>query len=109
MSMSDVDDVKMETVLEEIRNSKSVMTFYRTHKDECKFLHSGLGETDYGTALILLSRHIQVFDFWKLAIVNTEIYREANGMEGFNFTPKALEYMEWKKNNYNQTRQNDIL
>jgi hypothetical protein len=95
--------------LHEIRDSVSVITFYRTKTHECKVLHSGLGKEDLATALVLFGRHISLFDFFKLAIINTEKYREGDGKEGLTFTPKILEYIEWKKNNFNQIRQNDIL
>ena len=36
MSILEVDDVQMETVLEEIKNSNSVITFYQTLKNEYK-------------------------------------------------------------------------
>lgn len=109
MSITEVDDVTMETVLQQIKNAASVMTFYRTKNHECKFLYTGLGEEDFTTALILLSRHVAVFDFFKLAIINTELYRKGDGQEGLEFTPKALEYIEWKRNNFNQPRKNDII
>lgn len=109
ISILEVDTEKMEPVLEDIRNSKSVLTFYMTIKNECKFFHTGLGEIDLATVLILLGRHIALFDFFKLAIINTEKFREGDGMEGFNFTPKVLEYIEWKRNNFNQIRKNDLI
>ena len=109
MSIIEADDVKMETVLQDIKNSVSFMGFNRTKNNLCQFYHSGLGEEDFTTALILLSRHIGLFDFFKLAIINTEMYRKEDGKAGVDFTPKALEYIEWKRNNFNQARINDII
>lgn len=94
----------LNTVLNEIKNAESVMTVYRTKKQEYKIYHTGLAEDNFTTLLILLSRHIGIFDFLKLAIIITELYRKDDGLEGFEFTPKALEIIEWKKNNYNQQK-----
>lgn len=102
-------DVNRETLLEELKESPTFLAVYTDKKGVSKICHSGLAEDLFGTLLVLLARHIGLFDFFKLLIVNTEKYRIDEGLEGFNFTPKALEYIEWKKNNFNQPKIDDII
>ena len=107
--LSEVDDTTIETVLNEIKNSQSVMAFIRTKAGELKFLHTGLGKNDYTTLLLFLGRHLGLLNLVKLCVKHAELYNESEGKQGFNFTGKALEYLEWKKNNFNQIKTNDIL
>lgn len=50
-----------------------------------------------------------LFEFFKLLVENIERYKIGLGLEGFNFTPVAVEYIEWKKNNLTQSKLNEIL
>ena len=109
ISISEVIGDNIETVLDDIRYSKSVMAFLRTKNGDTKFLHTGLGEKDYATMLLMLCRHLGFFTFVKLAVRHAELYNKQEGLDGFKFTGKALEYLEWKRNNFNQIRTTNIL
>ncbi|WP_462252718.1 hypothetical protein [Ferruginibacter sp.] len=109
MSIIEMDDIHKETLLQELKNAPTFFTVYTDKQKVSKIHHSGLTEDLFGTLLVMLSRHIGFFDFMKLLILNTELYRKDGGVEGFNFTPKALEYIEWKKRNFNQSKTNDLL
>lgn len=108
IAISEVIDDAIDNVLTEMKSSQSVMAFFRTKTGECKFLHTGLGEKDYATALLMLCRHLGLFNFVKLAVKHAELYNSGENNDGFKFTGKALEYLEWKRNNFNQIRTTNI-
>lgn len=105
----DINDDKIENVLNDIKESQSVMAFYRSKKGDCKILHTGLSIKDYATALVMMTRNLGLLNFLKLACKHADLYNNNTDNQGFNFTNKVLEYLEWKKNNFNQKNTKIIL
>ena len=109
ISLVDINDDKIENVLNDIKESQSVLAFFRSKKGECKFLHTGLGKKDYATIIVMITRHLGLLNFLKLACKHADLYINCTDNQGINFNNKALEYLEWKKNNFNQIKTNIIL
>lgn len=89
--------VKLEKVFDKIRESKNVLVFLGTEvKQEFKLLYSGFGEEEFLMMSILLFRHIELFNFFKLLILDVEKNRQVP-CEEHDFTYKALEYIRLNK------------
>ena len=109
ISLFDINDDKIENVLNDIKESQSVLAFFRTKKGECKFLHTGLGVKDYATMIVMITRHLGLLNLLKLACKHADLYNNNTDNQGFNYNNKVHEYLEWKKNNFNQIKTNLIL
>ena len=102
-------DTDGESFFAELKNNPTFLAVYTDKKNVSKVCHSGFNTDLFGTLLVLLSSHSGLFEFFKLLVENIERYKIGDGMEGFNFTPVAVEYIEWKKNNLNQSKINEII
>ena len=90
-------EVKLDAVFDLIRSAKNVIVFFRNEiKQEFRFLYSGLGEEEFLTMSILMLRNIEVFNFFKLLIIDIEKNR-AIPCEEHDFTYRALEYIKLNK------------
>ena len=59
--------VKLEKVFDLIREAKNVIVFFRNEaKQEFRLLYSGFGEEEFLMMSILLSRNVEVRNFFKL-------------------------------------------
>jgi len=97
MKISTADDfVKMERVFDLMREAKNIITFLRDEKGEFRFLYSDLGGDEFLMMAILMNRHIEVFNFIKLVVLDIEKNRQVP-CEEHDFTYKALEYIQLKK------------
>lgn len=72
------------------------MTFIKTSPSDYQFYFSGFGEDELAMLLILMGRNTQVFDFFKAAVVNTELYR-IDELEGFKYYCGTLDYIKRQK------------
>lgn len=89
--------VKLEKVFDLIREAKNVMVFFRNEvKQEFRLLYSGLGEEEFLMMSILILRNIEVFNFFKILIIDIEKNR-AIPCEEHDFTYRALEYIKMGK------------
>ena len=71
----DTDDTNFEEVLTEMRQAKTVMTFYCMPDGSNHFLFTGFGVNEFSMLMHLFDTRPQVFDFFKAAVVNTQLYR----------------------------------
>lgn len=90
-----VNDVELEwhsreSVLDQLRESKVVMTFFQAADKTFKFLFSGFGEDEFAMLLIILDSHPQLYEFFKAAVVNTELYR-IDELQGFRYSQAMIE------------------
>ncbi len=89
-------DIKLEKVFDLMRNAKNVITFMRDEAGEFRFLYTEFGEEEFLTLAILMNRHIEVHDFFKLVMLDIENYRKAPDHDD-QFTYKVLEYIKIKQ------------
>ena len=87
------DRQSMESVLNQIRESKIVMTFFQAADNTFKFLFSGFGEDEFAMLLVILDSHPQLYEFFKSSVVNTETYR-IDELQGFNYTKSLVEHFK---------------
>ena len=87
------DRQSMESILNQIRESKIVMTFFQAADKTFKFLFSGFDEDEFAMLLIILDSHPQLYEFFKSAVVNTELYR-INELQGFDYTDSLTQYIK---------------
>ena len=92
----EADETKTELVIEKIKSAKAFMTFIKCSPTEYQFYFSAFGEEELAMLLIIMDQQTPVFDFFKAAVVNTELYR-LNELEGFNYTASLLEYIKKSK------------
>lgn len=97
MRMTKVENlIKLEEVFKLIKQAKNVMAFFRDEKGEFRFLYTDIGEDEFLMMSILMHRHIEVYNFFKLAIIDIEKNRQIP-CEEHDFTYKALEYIKLGK------------
>ena len=90
-------EVKLDAVFDLIRNAKNVIVFFRNEiKQEFRLLYSDFGEEEFLMMSILLLRNIEVFNFFKLVIIDIEKNR-AIPCEEQDFSYRALEYIKLNK------------
>lgn len=98
MSISKVETlIQLEKVFDLIRKAKNVITFFRDEQGEFRFLYTDLDEEEFLMLTILMNRHIEVFEFFKTAILDIENYRNNPPEHDDHFTYKALEYIKMRK------------
>lgn len=97
MRISKVENlVQLERVFDLLREARNIVTFLRDDKGEFRFLYSDFGEDEYLMMSILMLRHIEVYNFFKLAVIDIEKNRQIP-CEEHDFTYKALEYIKLGK------------
>lgn len=92
----EVDIEKSTLVYEKMKSAQAVMTFIKSSPTDYQFYFSGFGENEFAMLLILMGRNSQVHDFFKAAVVNTELYKN-DELEGFDYSYSAIEYMKENK------------
>jgi len=86
------DTIQFESVIDEIRKARNILLLMRDERGEHRFIYSELGEVELLMTIILMYRHIEVFNFFKLVILDIEKGRESP--ETCNdFSYKVLEYV----------------
>lgn len=97
MTISKIETlIQLDRVFDLIRKASNVITFFRDEKGEFRFLYTDLGEDEFLMMTILMHRHIEVFEFFKTAVLDIENYRNAPNHDDA-FTYKALEYLNIRK------------
>jgi hypothetical protein len=84
------------TELAELKKAKHSFSFLKTDTNEYKCLYTDFGEEEFIMMGILLNRHVQLFNLFKLVILDIEKMR-ATPCEEHDFTYRALEYIKLKK------------
>lgn len=98
MQLTNIESlVKLEKVFDLIREAKNAIVFFRNEaKQEFRLLYSDFGEEEFLMMSILLLRNIEVFNFFKLLIIDIE-KNKAIPCEEHDFTYRALEYIKMGK------------
>jgi hypothetical protein len=87
--------------LEELKAAKHSISFYVTPDNKYKCIYTDFDEEEFYMVCNHMNRHIELFNFFKLAVLDAEKMR-AIPCEEHDFTYKAIEYIRLKKlNNLN--------
>src|SRR5690606_12560541 len=95
ITCTDLDYENISLVLEQIKNAKSVITFFENQDGEDKVLFSGLGEREFTSTLMSIHRNVFLYDFFKTMIITIDQFRE-DPNNGHDFAIKAIEYIKLK-------------
>lgn len=98
MSLQECDPGGLEKILEKLKEAETVFAFCKLPGQKSQFLYTGFGEPEFALLSTLIDRHIELFEFVKLAVMTTEKFRESTE-EGMTMQEKSLEYIELQKKN----------
>jgi hypothetical protein len=96
MTITDKYEYDREEIIRELHTAPAILTFYRTNKDEYRFLFTGFGEEELMALLVPINRHVQLFDFIKSVIIAIEKLRNEE-TEAHDFILKAIQYIRVNK------------
>jgi len=94
---------KMEEVLEDIKFSKNCFVMFERSDGSVDLLFTGLNENTFATFVVLMSKHPQLFQFQKMALITTERLNK-NHKNGMDFYDKALKFC---KENFSELTPSD--
>lgn len=96
MTCLELDQNRWEDVLPEWKDAKQSITFYRTQDNKIKCLFTDLDEELFIMLCEGINRHIEVCNFFKLALLDIEKGREIPCTDPY-FTYKAIDYIKLKR------------
>lgn len=92
--------VEFDNAINLIRDAKNMITFMRDKEGRFRFFYSDLGKDEFLMLAILMCRHKEVHDFFKLVFLDIENYR-TDPCPMHDFTYKALEYIQLRNQSAN--------
>jgi hypothetical protein len=98
MRLTEKFDFELSKVLKSLEGAQLYFSIFQDEKGELKVVHSQITEELFSLVMAALHRNITVHEFYKLAMIGIEKFRDGDLKEATEFMYRASEYIQIKNN-----------